>query len=122
VEQGAVHELPVGRLLSVDERGVGLRATWRLDRGFVNLSIWRDDVCVETFHLPPAEAARLVTFLVQGLADATASSVAAPAVLLPVELSSPTSTLRDRLDGAVATVRARASDALEAAAARVRGH
>jgi hypothetical protein len=58
------------RHLAIDERGIGLRATWRLDHGFVNLSLWRRDVCVETFRLTPAEASRLVGFLVEGLARA----------------------------------------------------
>ena len=71
MEQGQVHRLPVGRELFVDERGVGLRATWHLEHGFVNVSIWRDDVCTETFHLGVADTARLVGFLAEGLADAT---------------------------------------------------
>ena len=71
-----VHQLPVGRLLSVDERGIGLRATWHLDHGFLNLSLWRDDVCVETFHLTPNEAARLASFIADGLFDAAEHSVA----------------------------------------------
>ncbi|MEN3272525.1 MAG: hypothetical protein V7636_1286 [Actinomycetota bacterium] len=71
-----IHQLPVGRLLSVDERGVGLRATWHLDHGFLNLSLWRDDVCVETFHLAPNEAARLAAFIADGLFDAAEHSVA----------------------------------------------
>jgi hypothetical protein len=73
---GAVHELPVRRRhLAIDERGIGLRATWHFDRGLVNLSLWRKDRCVETFHLPAREAARLITFLVDGLADAVAEPV-----------------------------------------------
>ncbi len=68
-----MHRLPVGRELFVDERGVGLRATWHLDHGFVNVSIWRDDVCTETFHLSVTDAARLVGFLADGLAEATSS-------------------------------------------------
>jgi hypothetical protein len=63
-------EAAAPRHLALDERGVGLRATWHFERGFVNLSLWRDDRCVETFHLTPAEAARLVGFLVDGLAGA----------------------------------------------------
>jgi hypothetical protein len=66
---GEVHQLPVGRALFVDERGTGLRATWHPERGIVNISVWRDDRCVETFHLPVAEVGRLVTFLVDGLTD-----------------------------------------------------
>ena len=68
-----MHRLPVGRELFVDERGVGLRATWHLDHGFVNVSIWRDDACTETFHLSVTDAARLVGFLAEGLAEATSS-------------------------------------------------
>lgn len=64
-----VRQLPVGRILAVDERGIGMRATWHLERGFINLSLWRDDVCVETFHLRPSDAAHLVSFLVRGLAE-----------------------------------------------------
>ena len=55
------------RALFVDERGHGLRATWHLDQGFVNLSMWRQDRCVETFRLSADEAARLLDFLVDGL-------------------------------------------------------
>ena len=76
MEAGRVHHLPVGRELFVDERGVGLRATWHLEHGFVNVSIWRDDVCTETFHLSVADAARLVGFLAEGLGEATTSFLA----------------------------------------------
>jgi hypothetical protein len=79
VESGAVRALPVGRHLAVDERGVGLRLTWRLDHGFVNLSLWRDDTCVETFHLRPSDAAELVAFLTRGLADAADAAAPVPA-------------------------------------------
>jgi hypothetical protein len=58
------------RHLAIDERVIGLRATWRLEHGFVNLSLWRHDRCVETFRLTPAEASRLIGFLVEGLARA----------------------------------------------------
>lgn len=68
-----MHRLPVGRELFVDERGVGLRATWHLEHGFVNVSVWRDDVCTETFHLSVTDAARLVGFLADGLGEATSS-------------------------------------------------
>ncbi len=74
---GLVRELPVGRHLAVDDRGVGLRATWRLHHGFINLSLWRGDICVETFHLTPADAADLIAFLSKGLADATSVATAA---------------------------------------------
>ena len=71
---GEVRQLPVGRALFVDERGVGLRATWHPERGIVNLSVWRDDRCVETFWLSLADAGRLASFLVTGLADAATAA------------------------------------------------
>jgi hypothetical protein len=56
VEMAAICGLPVaGRHIALDERAIGLRATWHLDRGFVNLSLRRDQSCVETFHLTPEE-------------------------------------------------------------------
>jgi hypothetical protein len=63
-----------GRYLAVDEQGHALRATWRPAHGFVNLSLWRDDRCVETFHLTPTDASDLIAFLVAGFA----ASVPAP--------------------------------------------
>jgi hypothetical protein len=63
----------VGRAYFVDDRGRGLRATWHAERGLVNLSFWRDDVCVETFRLPIADVPAFVTFLVDGLGQAVAT-------------------------------------------------
>ena len=67
---GEVHPLPIRRDLFVDERGMGLRVTWHLDQSLVNLSIWRDDRCVETFRLSVPDAARLASLLVTGLGAA----------------------------------------------------
>ena len=80
-----VRHLPVGRILAIDDRGTGLRATWHLDRGFINLSLWRGDRCSETFHLTPADAAKLVSFLVTGMAEAAevASTPTAPPESMP---------------------------------------
>jgi hypothetical protein len=75
---GEVRQLPVGRALFVDERGVGLRATWHPERGIVNVSIWRDDRCTETFWLSLADAGRLASFLVTGLADAATAATDDP--------------------------------------------
>ena len=72
-QHGSVRSLPTGRLLAVDDDGRMMRASWHLERGFVNLSIWRDDRCVETFHLTIEDAARLTGFLVEGFAEVTAS-------------------------------------------------
>ena len=97
------------RHLAIDERGVGLRATWRLERGFVNLSLWRRDTCVETFHLTPAEASLLIGFLVEGLAGA----VPGPAPLAVATEPAPVDSLTRH--------RRRLAAGLEALADRLRG-
>jgi hypothetical protein len=98
---------PVGSTWLVDERGILLKATWRLDHGFINVSLWRDDRCVETFHLAPTEAASLVGFLVSGLAEVAAVHAAAPVIsLVPDAPSRP-------------SLRGRAAAALRAAADRL---
>jgi hypothetical protein len=51
------------RALFVDDRGHGLQVTWHVGEGFVNLSMWRGDRCVETVRLSADEAARLVDAL-----------------------------------------------------------
>lgn len=61
---------PLERHFVVDDEGRGLRATWRPDRGFVNLSMWRDQRCVETFHLTPSDAGQLIGFLAGALTAA----------------------------------------------------
>jgi hypothetical protein len=70
----------IERFLSVDDRGVGMRASWRPAHGFVNLSLWQGDRCVEAFHLPPDEVARLTAFLATSLAGAMETHRAAPAL------------------------------------------
>ena len=120
VEAGAVRDTSDvdGRYLAVDERGIGLRATWRPGRGFVNLSLWRGDQCVETFHLKPRDVATLVAFLVSRLASAAREP--APALSL-VEQAPP----RDprRFAGSwrqlKTDVRSRVTTALERAATRI---
>src|SRR6478735_7569388 len=70
-----IRALPVGRAFFADERGVVMRTTWHLERGFLNMSIWRDNLCVSTFQLAVADTARLVGFLVNGLGEATSTLV-----------------------------------------------
>ena len=116
------YELPVGRHLAVDERGIGLRATWRLDHGFINLSLWRQGRCVETFHLTPAAAAELIGFLAKGLADAT--TVATMARLAAIDAARrPEPSAADRVVNRTRTVsrsvRTRAARALGRAADRI---
>ena len=56
-----------------DARGTdrALRVTWHLEAGCVVLSTWRDGRCSSTARLAPAEAARLVGALAEGLAALT---------------------------------------------------
>lgn len=45
----------------------------------INLSVWRDDVCVGTVRLLPDDAAALVSGLTEGLAQLAARPVEVPA-------------------------------------------
>lgn len=58
-----------------------LRVSWHTELGCVVLSTWRGDSCVGTVRLAPADAARLVSVLADGLAAAAtdAPSVGSPA-------------------------------------------
>jgi hypothetical protein len=79
----SLYELPTGRALFSDTEGRVLRATWHLDRGLVNLSVWHDDRCTETFRLSLGDAAQFVAFLVGGLSDATTRLLHAVATPTP---------------------------------------
>ncbi|MBR7743421.1 hypothetical protein KC207_08980 [Phycicoccus sp. BSK3Z-2] len=59
-----------------DVRGDGraLRATWHDDAGVLVLSVWRDNVCVATTRVAPADVPALVEVLVGGLADVATAS------------------------------------------------
>ncbi len=81
----APSQQPAGSTWLLDERGVALKATWRLSHGFINLSIWRDDRCFDTFHLAPADAAQLIGFLVNGLADVATVPAAAPVMTVAAD-------------------------------------
>jgi hypothetical protein len=74
LRMGEVHHLPpVGKELFIDDDGTALRATWHLDHGLVNFSIWRGDTCTETFPLSIEDTSRLIAYLADGLAAAVAS-------------------------------------------------
>jgi hypothetical protein len=72
MERGGTASVPeiMGRYLAVDEKGTGLRATWRPAQSFTNVSLWRGDVCVETFHLSTEQMGELIAFLGTSLAAA----------------------------------------------------
>jgi hypothetical protein len=64
---------PPPRALFTDERGAGMRLTWHAGRtpsDLLVLSLWRADVCIGTFRMAPAEAARLASFIVDHLGRA----------------------------------------------------
>jgi hypothetical protein len=85
---GDVHELPLlGRELFIHEDGAAFRATWHLNQGLVNLTVWRDDRCTEAFQLSVEEASRLVTYLVGGLATAAQSAIDATPAVAPARRS-----------------------------------
>lgn len=90
---------PLERHFVVDDERRGLRATWRPNRGFVNVSIWRDQSCVETFHLTPSDAGQLIGFL----AGALTAAVAPPVRHLRLAADSETATSRS--SGPIARLR-----------------
>jgi hypothetical protein len=53
----------------VDDRGVGLRATWHSDRGVIVFSIWHGDACSGSFRLPVNDAARLAEVLLNSMSE-----------------------------------------------------
>jgi hypothetical protein len=109
-----VQQPTAGRAYFIDERDTLLRATWYVERGFVNLSIWHETVCVATFHLAFPDAVRLITYLSEGLGAAAAAG-AGQALLLPPppEPRHPPGppphlpTIGEELTGLVTTVRRR---------------
>jgi hypothetical protein len=61
----------------VDDRGVGLRATWHSDRGVIVLSIWHGDKCSGSFRVPVSDATRLAEVLLTSVNE-WAETVPAP--------------------------------------------
>lgn len=106
----------MGRYLAVDETGGGLRATWRPAQGFTNLSLWRGDVCVETFHLSPEQMGELIAFLGTRLAAACPE----PPRLRVVPPHEPSVPLSHPLQVAFRHSRSATARLLNAAAMRVR--
>ena len=101
-----VYELPTGRVVFSDDQGRVLRATWHLDRGFVNLSVWNYDRCSETFRLSLGDSAQLVAFLVEGLSDATSRLLHALTSSTSAEPSDKRTSVRSRAHSSRASVAA----------------
>lgn len=117
----APSRVPSGSTWLVDEQGTALKATWRLNHGFINLSLWRNDRCVETFHLAPSDAAHFISFLVSGLAEVATVDVAAPVVRLTREPTQPrrSEVMRQRLLRLDGRLRSSAAGSLRRAADRL---
>lgn len=66
-----VVRLPVHGRWAWDARGDSraVRVSAHTRENVVNLSVWRDEICVGTVRLQPAEAASLVAGLSDGLAE-----------------------------------------------------
>ena len=105
------------RHLATDDQGVGLRATWRPNLGFINLSLWRGSECTETFHLTPVEAARLIGFLAASLASVAVQPPSHALHVVPDEGTQPAGT--DTISLATAA-RRRVADQLMQLAHRLR--
>lgn len=63
--------LPLHGHWAWDARGGGraVRISTHPESGLLNLSLWRDDLCVGTARLRPDEAATLIAGLTEGLAE-----------------------------------------------------
>ncbi|WP_448624657.1 hypothetical protein [Geodermatophilus sp. URMC 64] len=72
--------LPTHGRWAWDTRGGGraVRVSTHADVGLLNVSVWRDDVCVGTVRLAPADAAQLITGLSDGLAELAAARPQVP--------------------------------------------
>ena len=66
--------LPLHGHWAWDARGGGraVRISTHPESGLLNLSLWRDDLCVGTAQLRPDEAATLIAGLTDGLAELAA--------------------------------------------------
>ena len=66
-----VVRLPSSGRWAWDARGDSraVRVSPHVEENVVNLSVWRDDICVGTVRLQPTEAAALVEGLTEGLAQ-----------------------------------------------------
>src|SRR3954469_11440687 len=66
--------LPTHGRWAWDARGDGraVRVSTHADVGLLNLSVWREDVCVGTVRLAAADVAKLITGLSEGRAQLVA--------------------------------------------------
>jgi len=82
-----VVRLPVRGRWAWDSRGSNraVRVAAHAEENVVNLSVWRDDICVGTVRLRPDEVTALVAGLAEGLAELSRRPVDEPARVRELE-------------------------------------
>jgi len=66
--------------------GRGVRVSTHADEGLLNVSLWREGICVGTAQLLPADVAKLVSGLTEGLAEIASPPSAPDATSGPARL------------------------------------
>ena len=76
----AVVPLPSRGDVFLDGRGSdrGMRVSWHHEQGLVVVSLWRADTCVGTMQLRREDVPRLISALVEGLAESGPADADAP--------------------------------------------
>jgi hypothetical protein len=79
----SVSPFPTRGNVLFDRRDVGrsIRVAAHPDAGLVTISVWRDDTCIATHQLSPADAAELVAVLADAIAACTGPASAQGSVL-----------------------------------------
>lgn len=117
----ATNEVPAtARFMASDERGVGLRVTWRPALGLVNLSLWSDQRCAETFHLTPDQSAELIAFLASSLASVAPEPQLVSALRSVPPVTDRRTTAASEIARSVRALRERAALRMEEVARRLR--
>ena len=77
-------------MLIPDERrnGTYLRTTWHAERGMFVVSTWNDEVCLGAIRIPAADAAELMSLIMDGLVE-TIGTMPTPDQLAPPPARSP---------------------------------
>jgi len=75
----SVAPLPIRGGVHMDPRGDGraLRISAHPEMGIVTISIWREDRCVATHHVPTTDVPGLVALLTEALVDNASSAASA---------------------------------------------
>lgn len=107
----------LGSLMMFDEQRILLRATWRPLHGFFNISLWRDERVVETFHLTPDAATSLMAFFTRAFVSSLPAAANTRLRLVSSADASPATSTNRKV---TARLREHLADSFEAAAQRLR--